>query len=63
MRGNEKMGRIFFPQYRRTRQGMEISKGKSILDYAREFGVSIDAECGGQGECGKCVVRIDRGGE
>ncbi len=57
------MGRIFFPQYRRTRQGMEISKGKSILDYAREFGVSIDAECGGQGECGKCVVRIDRGGE
>ena len=57
------MGKIFFPQYRRTRQGMEISKGKSILDYAREFGVSIDAECGGRGECGKCVVRIDRGGE
>ncbi len=57
------MGRIFFPQYRRTRQGMEISEGKSILDYAREFGVSIDAECGGRGECGKCVVRIDPGGE
>lgn len=30
----------------------------TIFDAARRAGVSIRSECGGQGTCGKCVVRV-----
>jgi uncharacterized 2Fe-2S/4Fe-4S cluster protein (DUF4445 family) len=52
--------RIYFPQYRKGRSGLDIFEG-SILDHARRLGVAINAECGGQGRCGQCVVRIHEG--
>jgi uncharacterized 2Fe-2S/4Fe-4S cluster protein (DUF4445 family) len=54
--------RMYFPQYRKGRTGVELSDG-TVLDHARRLGIEIDAECGGQGICGRCVVRIDRGAE
>jgi len=35
--------------------------GMTILDLAREAGVSIDSQCGGIGMCGKCRVRLLEG--
>ncbi|MBU1767292.1 MAG: DUF4445 domain-containing protein, partial [Candidatus Omnitrophica bacterium] len=35
----------------------------SILDYLKESGIEINAECGGNGKCGKCRVRIEKGKE
>ena len=54
------MGKVFFPQYRRGRKGIETFQG-TILDHARKLGVEIASECGGQGTCGRCVVHIEKG--
>ncbi|MDY7010129.1 MAG: 2Fe-2S iron-sulfur cluster-binding protein, partial [Planctomycetota bacterium] len=56
------MARMFFPQYRRGREGIEVFAG-SILEHARKLGVEIASECGGVGSCGRCVVRIERGAD
>jgi len=56
------MGKIFFPQYRKGREGIPTFPG-SILDHARKVGVEIASECGGLGTCGRCVVRIEKGAE
>jgi len=56
------MGRVYFPQYRRGREGIEAFEG-TLLDHARELGVEIASECGGAGTCGRCVVRIEKGAE
>ena len=34
---------------------------QSLLDAARNAGISIDAPCGGVGTCGKCRVRLLEG--
>jgi len=54
------MSRMFFPQYRKGREGIEIFKG-TILDHARKLGIEIASECGGLGECGRCIIRIEKG--
>lgn len=61
---NEKFGthRMYFPQYRRGRAGVPLFEG-TILDHARTLDIAVDAECGGLGTCGKCVVRVERGAE
>jgi len=56
------MARIFFPQFRRGKEGIKISKG-TILEAARKLGVEIISECGGRGQCGKCIIRIEKGKE
>ena len=56
------MARVFFPQYRKGRKGIEAFRG-SILDHARKLGVEIASECGGLGTCGRCVVRVEKGAE
>jgi len=56
------MAKMIFPQYRRGKTGIEIFEG-SILDHARKLGIEISSECGGDGRCGKCVVRIESGKE
>ncbi|MCK4282699.1 MAG: DUF4445 domain-containing protein [Candidatus Brocadiae bacterium] len=56
------MPRMFFPQYRKGRDGAALEEG-TILDHARRLGVEIASECGGHGVCGRCVVRIERGAE
>jgi len=56
------MSRMYFPQYRRGRAGVEIFDG-TILEHAQKAGAELASECGGVGTCGRCVVRIDRGAE
>jgi uncharacterized 2Fe-2S/4Fe-4S cluster protein (DUF4445 family) len=50
--------KIFFPQFKNGKQGIEIEKG-NILSSARKLGIEIPSECGGRGLCGKCRVRIE----
>ena len=57
------MAFIFFPQYQKGRKGIKIHPGLTILDYIRKAGIEINSVCGGNGTCGKCVVRIDKGAE
>ena len=39
----------------------QYRKPVTILEAAREAGIHLKSICGGQGECGKCRVRV-RGG-
>jgi uncharacterized 2Fe-2S/4Fe-4S cluster protein (DUF4445 family) len=54
------MAQMIFPQYRKGKVGIDIFEG-TILEHARKLGIEISSECGGEGICGKCVVRIERG--
>ncbi len=36
----------------------EVGYGESVLDAAREAGLSMDAPCGGRGYCGDCRVKF-----
>jgi len=57
------MAKLFFPQYRKGKVGVDIITSKTILDHARKLGIEISSECGGKGICGDCIVRIERGEE
>ncbi|MBQ3131307.1 MAG: DUF4445 domain-containing protein [Clostridia bacterium] len=37
------------------------AKGKTILETAREIGITIEAACGGRGKCGKCKIKLLNG--
>jgi len=52
--------KIYFPQFGKK---AEISKGKTILDYAKELGIPISSSCGGSGRCKECRVIIENGFE
>ena len=54
---------VIFPQYARGRDGIAIEEGATLRDHAQKLGIQIASACGGRGECGKCVVRVDRGSE
>ncbi len=56
------MPTMVFPQYKRGRNGIETFAG-TILDHARKLGIEISSECGGRGQCRRCIVRVDRGAE
>jgi uncharacterized 2Fe-2S/4Fe-4S cluster protein (DUF4445 family) len=56
------MAQMIFPQYRKGKVGIDIFPG-TILEHARKLGVEIASECGGEGRCGRCVVRVERGQE
>ena len=53
--------RVIFPQYARGRDGIEIEEGATLWDHAWRLGIQILSACGRRGECGKCVIRLDRG--
>ena len=53
--------KVIFPQYARGRDGIEIEEGATLWDHAWRLGIQISSACGRRGECGKCVVRVDRG--
>ncbi|HDD64655.1 MAG TPA: (2Fe-2S)-binding protein, partial [Firmicutes bacterium] len=57
------MGYVYFPQFEKGKKGIRIHSGLTILEHARKSGIEINAECGGIGKCGKCVVRIEKGNE
>jgi len=53
---------MYFPQYARGRGGVELQPGKTVLQHIRRIGgVEIDSECGGQGVCGRDVIRLETG--
>jgi len=37
----------------------ELVKDRTILSYLQELEISINASCGGEGRCGKCVVEVE----
>ena len=57
------MGKMFFPQYERGRkEGVDLVIGQSILEHMRRIGgVEIDSDCGGQGTCGRDIIRVEEG--
>jgi len=58
------MAKMYFPQYARGRTGVELRSEETVLQHIRRIGgVEIDSECGGQGHCGKDVIRLERGME
>lgn len=42
-------------------KSIEVPSGTALLDAIRQASIGIDASCGGQGNCGKCLVRIEAG--
>jgi len=57
------MAKMYFPQYARGREGVEIVEGETVLQHIRRAGgVEIDSECGGRGTCGRDVIRVEGGG-
>ena len=58
------MGKIYFPQYARGRDGLELKPGKTVLEHIRQTGgIEIDSECGGEGICGRDAIRLEKGAE
>lgn len=49
---------IFQPSGRRGR----VPRGTTLIEAARMLGVGIESLCGGHQICGKCKVRVERGG-
>ena len=41
--------------------GISVAQGTTVLDAAMDAGVHINAACGGEGACGKCLVTITSG--
>jgi len=39
----------------------KVDEDATILDAARQLGVSLESVCGGKGNCGKCKVQIEEG--
>ena len=48
---------VFYPDG----QCLEVDRGATLVECARQARVSLDSECGGQGACGKCKVIVRLG--
>ena len=42
-------------------KSIKVPEGTLILDAAARAGITIDAPCGGQGRCGRCLVKVEAG--
>ena len=64
-KGLDKMAKMYFPQYSKGRKdGIKLSVGSSMLDHIKKIGgIEIESECGGNGICGRDIVRVDEGAE
>lgn len=45
-----------------TRTAIRVSPGNNLLDVLRRHDFGVYAPCGGEGTCGKCLVRMRNGG-
>lgn len=54
---------VYFPQFKKAREGLKIHPGLTLLEVAQMADVRINADCGGTGKCGKCLVRVESGHE
>jgi len=52
--------KIYFPQFGKE---TEISKGRTVLAYAKELGIPINSSCGGLGMCKECRISVEKGCE
>ncbi|MHC6179679.1 ASKHA domain-containing protein [Clostridium sp. JNZ X4-2] len=48
---------VFQPIGRKGR----VRSGRTILEVSQEFGVNLESPCGGNGNCGKCKVKLEEG--
>ena len=39
----------------------EFPEGITLLESARTLGIALQAPCGGQGKCGRCIVKVAQG--
>lgn len=53
--------KVIFPQFIEGKDGAEIEVDVTLLDYTHKLGIQIPDTCGGRGECGKCLVKIENG--
>lgn len=51
------MAKVYFV---REEISIEIPVGTSVLEAEIQAGLAPDVPCGGQGTCGKCLVKVDR---
>jgi len=42
---------------------ISLEKGETLLSHLQSLGVNINAYCGGKGECGACLVKVEHGME
>lgn len=49
--------------FRKENVKILVEKGTTLLDAEIQAGIQPDAPCGGQGKCGKCLVRLEVPGE
>ena len=40
---------------------VEVPTNTTLVDAASKAGVEIHQPCGGQGRCGRCVVKVEKG--
>ncbi len=48
---------VFLP----SGKSVKVMRGTRLLEAARGAGVEVDAPCGGEGSCGRCIVRVASG--
>lgn len=48
-------------EFRPSGKTVRVPSQTRLLDAARQAGVEVESPCGGEGTCGKCVVRLIRG--
>ncbi len=51
---------VFFP---REKKQISVEEGTNLLEAQIQAGLHPNAPCGGQGKCGKCLVRVLRPGQ
>jgi len=44
-----------------SRKSAVVPQGTVIIDAAAKAGITIDAPCGRQGRCGRCLVKVEKG--
>ena len=47
--------------FENTPEPVEVPTGTTLTEAARLAGIEIGQPCGGQGRCGRCVVKIEKG--
>ena len=50
--------RVFFPHQQKN---IDVPAGATVAEACAFAGISLNAECGGHGNCGKCAVLIKKG--
>lgn len=55
------MDKNFKVEFLPSRKSATVRQGTLLVDAAAKAGLLIDTPCGGQGRCGRCLVKIENG--